>query len=317
MKIVLGHGHYQQAGGEDAVFADEAALLAERGHDVIRFTVHNDEIARLGRLAVAGRTFWNRQVHADLAALFAREQPALLHCTNTFPLMSPAVYYAAAAAGVPVVQSLHNYRLLCPNALLLRDGRVCEDCLGKVFAWPAIQHGCYRDSRAGSAVVAGMLAAHRGLGTWTRRVDRYIVLTEFARRKFTAGGLPADKLSVKPNFVSPDTGPGSGGGGYAVYVGRLSEEKGIASLLAAWIDRRLEIPLKIVGDGPLAEEVARPPGPIRPSSGWASAGWARCRRSSAAPSACCCRRSVTRGCPRPWSKRFARERRSWRPAPAR
>ena len=255
MKIVLAHCHYQHAGGEDSVFADEAALLAERGHEVVRYTLHNDQINQLGHLAAARRTVWNREVHGELAALLVREQPALLHCTNTFPLMSPAVYYAAATAGVPVVQSLHNYRLLCPNALFLRDGRICEDCLGKRLAWPAIQHACYRDSRAASAVVAGMVATHRALGTWTRRVDRFIVLTEFARRKFIAGGLPAQRLAVKPNFVAPDTGPGNGRGGYALYVGRLAAEKGIEPLLAAWVDRQLDIPLKIVGDGPLAERV--------------------------------------------------------------
>ncbi len=255
MKIVLAHCHYQRPGGEDAVFADEAALLAERGHEVVRFTLHNEELDTMGRLAAAGRSFWNGAAHAELGALLKREQPALLHCTNTFPLMSPAVYYAAAAAKVPVVQSLHNYRLLCPNALFLRNGRICEDCLGKRLAWPAIQHGCYRDSRSASAIVAGMVAAHRAGGTWTRRVDRYIVLTEFARRKFVAGGLPAERLAVKPNFVAPDTGPGNGRGGYAVYVGRLAEEKGIEPLLAAWVQCRLDIPLKIVGDGPLAERV--------------------------------------------------------------
>src|SRR5690606_31761854 len=127
----------------------------------------------------------------------------VMHCTNTFPLMSPSVYRAARAEGVPVVQSLRNYRLLCPGALFLRDGKVCEDCLGKAFAWPGVRHGCYRGSRAGSAVVAGMTAAHRLLGTWRRAVDVYFTPSEFARQKHIEGGLPADRILVKPNFIDP------------------------------------------------------------------------------------------------------------------
>ncbi len=132
-----------------------------------------------------------------------------MHCTNTFPLLSPAVYDAARDQGVPVVQSLHNYRLLCPNALFLRDGQVCEDCLGKTLAWPAVQHGCYRGSRAATGVLAGMLAVHRLRRTWTEKVDRYIALAEFAREKLIAGGLPAEKIVVKPNFVPSSPSPGA------------------------------------------------------------------------------------------------------------
>jgi glycosyltransferase involved in cell wall biosynthesis len=179
----------------------------------------------------------------------------LVHFHNTFPLLSPAAYHAARSAGAAVVQTLHNYRLLCPGANFFRDGRVCEDCLGKRFAWPAIQHACYRGSRAATAVTATMLAAHRLKRTWTEAVDAYVALTEFARGKLIAGGLPADKIAVKPNFVSPDPQAGAGRGGYALYVGRLSAEKGIDQLLSAW--RRLDgaVPLKIVGDGPLANQV--------------------------------------------------------------
>jgi glycosyltransferase involved in cell wall biosynthesis len=153
------------------------------------------------------------------------------------------------------VQSLHNYRLLCPNAQLLRNGQVCERCVGRWLAWPSVSHACYRDSRAGSAVVTAMLAVHRALRTWTRAVDRYIALTEFGRRKLIAGGLPAEKIVVKPNFVPRDPGPGSGRGGYAVFVGRLSPEKGIDVLLDAWSRQPRPIPLKIIGDGSLVKLV--------------------------------------------------------------
>ena len=233
MKCLLVHNHYQCAGGEDSVFEDEAALLEDRGHEVVRYTVHNDSIRDGSRWKVAKNTVWNRRVHAELKALMLREKPDVMHCTNTFPLISPAAYYAARAAGVPVVQSLHNYRIMCAGSLLMRDGAVCEKCVGRSIGLPGVIHGCYRGSRAGSAVVAALQSVHWALGTWTRMVDAYIVLNEFAREKFIAGGLPADKLYVKPNFVHPDPQLGTGRGGYAIFVGRLSQEKGISTLLAA------------------------------------------------------------------------------------
>ena len=255
MKILLCHNYYQQPGGEDQSFAAEARLLEQRGHDVLRFTRHNDAIDGLSRWDVVRRTLWSRQSYRELRRLIRRERPDVMHCTNTFPLISPAAYYAARAEGVPVVQSLRNYRLLCPNALFLRDGRVCEDCLGKTIPWPAIVHGCYRESRAASAVVSLMLAGHRTLRTWTRAVDLYFTLTEFARRKLVEGGLPAERIVVKPNFIDPDPGPGNGCGGHVIFVGRLSPEKGIDTLLAAWAQDSSLPPLKVVGDGPLADKV--------------------------------------------------------------
>ena len=160
MKILLCHTHYQQPGGEDESFAAEARLLESRGHEVTRYTRHNRELDGMGRIGAALTTFWNRSAYRDVRAILHCERPEVMHCTNTFPLLSPAVYYAARGEGVPVVQSLRNYRQLCPSALLMRDNRVCEDCLGKRFAWPGVRHACYRDSRLASAVVAGMSSLH-------------------------------------------------------------------------------------------------------------------------------------------------------------
>jgi glycosyltransferase involved in cell wall biosynthesis len=189
-----------------------------------------------------------------LRELFRERRPQIAHFHNTFPLMSPAAYYAARAENVVVVQTLHNFRLACVNALLFRNGEVCEACLGKAIAWPGIARKCYRNNRAASAATATMVAVHRLLGTWRNAVDMYIALSEASRRKLVQGGVRADRIAVKPNFVYPDPGPGTGKGGYAIYVGRLSVEKGIETLLAAW--RRLsDIPIKIVGDGPLAAVV--------------------------------------------------------------
>ena len=267
MKILAVHNRYQRPGGEDQVFAEETALLESRNHRVLRCEVHNDKVEHTGRFTLAKDTVWNSSAYRELGTLIHRERPDVVHFHNTLPLISPAGYYAARAEGVPVVQTLHNYRLLCPVALFFREGRVCEDCMGKAIPWPGVVHGCYRGSRAASGVVATMLTVHRAMRTWTETVDVYVALTGFARDKFVEGGLPADKILVKPNFVAPDPGPGRGGGGYALFVGRLAPEKGTGTMLAAWDRLENSIPLKIVGDGPLKDQVAKAAA-TRPTVEW-------------------------------------------------
>jgi glycosyltransferase involved in cell wall biosynthesis len=257
MKILAVHNRYQRPGGEDQVFVDETALLETRNHRVLRYEVHNDQVKQVNRLTLAKDTVWNTSAYRELGALIRRERPDVVHFHNTLPLVSPAGYYAARAEGVPVIQTLHNYRLLCPVALFFRDGRVCEDCMGKAVPWPGVVHRCYRGSRAASGVIATMLTVHRALRTWTEMVDIYVALTEFARHKFIEGGLPAEKIVIKPNFVAPDPGRGQGGGGYALFVGRLAPEKGTGTMLAAWDRLGTRIPLKIVGDGPLKDQVVK------------------------------------------------------------
>ncbi|MGB6045022.1 MAG: glycosyltransferase family 1 protein, partial [Pirellulales bacterium] len=191
MKILMCHNYYQRPGGEDCVFADESNLLESNGHDVIRYTQHNSKIEHMSRWSAARQAIWSRESYEEISQLIAATQPAVIHFANTFPLISPAAYHAAQRAGVAVVQTLHNYRLACVNAFFLRDGRPCEKCVGKYISWPGVLYGCYRDSRAASAVVAAMQFVHRVKGTWTKSVDRYIALTEFARSKFVEAGLPA------------------------------------------------------------------------------------------------------------------------------
>jgi glycosyltransferase involved in cell wall biosynthesis len=248
MKILQAHNYYQQPGGEDGVLDSEAKLLTGRGHSVVRFTRHNDEIGNVNSLSLAGNTIWSRESSKAIRLLLQRERPDILHVHNTLPLLSPSVYYAARTEGVPVVQTLHNYRLICPNAFLFRDGRVCEECVGKRVALPSIRHACYHGSKGASGAIAGMLLAHRLLGTWSNTVDSYIALTDFAAGKFVEGGLPITKIVVKPNFLDTDPGIGEHLGSFAIFVGRLSPEKGLASLVAAWTDQKLD--LRIVGDGP-------------------------------------------------------------------
>lgn len=256
--VVVCHNFYQRPGGEDEVFRAETRLLSSRGHQVVTYTAENETIRGASRLEVAGRTLWNRTVYRELRGLFRRYRPEVAHFHNTFPLISPAAYYAARAEGVPVVQTLHNFRLGCPNALLFRRGRVCESCLGRAVPWPGVVYACYRDSRAATAVTAGMLGVHRALGTWSRCVDRYVALTSFARERFIAAGLPAHRIVVKPNFMFPDPGVGQHRGGYGLFVGRLSPEKGLETLLQAWERIGDRFTLKIVGDGPLAGLLEEP-----------------------------------------------------------
>ena len=255
MRILVVHNYYQQAGGEDEVFRAEVALLREHGHDVSTLTTENGAVHGLRSLVAARDAVWSVGFQRRLTECLRQSRPDVAHFHNTFFQVSPAAYYACRDAGVPVVQTLHNYRLVCPSATFYRDGRACEDCVGRAVALPGIRHGCYRRSRSQTAVVAGMLTAHRWLGTWQRSVDAYIAMTEFAREKFIAGGLPVEKIALKPNFCATDPGIGNGAGGYALFVGRLSPEKGVETLMAAW--RRLggTVPLYVVGDGPLAPAV--------------------------------------------------------------
>ena len=255
MKIVVAHNFYQQAGGEDVVFNAEVELLREFGHQVVLFQVHNDSVKQMNRLALLANTVWNFGLSKELRRLVRNERPDVVHFHNTFPLISPAAYYAARAEGAAVVQTLHNYRLLCPGALFYRDDKVCTQCHGSAVPWRGVMHGCYRGSKVSTAVTVATISGHRALGTWRNAVDCYVALTESARDKFLVGGLPPDKVIVKPNFVHPDPKPRNGGGGYAVFVGRLSPEKGVDTLLKAWRTVGAKLPLRIIGDGPMADQV--------------------------------------------------------------
>ena len=252
LRVLLVHNAYQQSGGEDSVVADELALLRRKGHEVIELRRDNHEIPAISRPSLAVQTLWSHATQDQALALLREHRPAVVHVHNTFPLISPSVYWACARAGVPVVQTLHNFRLACPQAMFLRDGKVCESCLGKM-PWPAIAHGCYRNSRVQTAVVVGMLALHRSLGSFEQKVTRYIALTEFSKAKFIQAGLPAQRIVVKPNFadVPPplrDQKPRNG----LLFVGRLSAEKGIDVLREAWRGCGDTTTLRVAGTGPAA-----------------------------------------------------------------
>jgi glycosyltransferase involved in cell wall biosynthesis len=252
MKILLVHNRYQQPGGEDVVFEQEKQLLEQAGNEVITYCRSNHEIENLTvleRLTLVKRSIWAADTEREFAQLLTRESPDIVHVHNTFLMVSPSIYSACEAWGVPVVQTLHNFRLLCPAVTFCRDGKVCEECVEQGL-WRGVYHGCYRNSRPATASVALMLALHRRWGTWNKLVTCYIALTEFARNKFIAGGLPAEKIIVKPNFVNPDPGEREQPGEYGLFVGRLSPEKGVSMLLQAWEQLPGHCALHIVGDGP-------------------------------------------------------------------
>jgi len=257
LRVLLVHNKYQLSGGEDEVYEREKELLTTQGHEVIEYVRHNCEILDYGvrqRLSLGFRTAWAWDSYYDLTRIIRATKPAVAHFHNWFPLISPSAYHACASRKVPVVQTLHNPRLLCPAATCYRAGVECKDCFRRIVPWPAIVHACYRGSRAQSAAVAFALSVHNLLRTWRVCVDRYIASTEFYRERFIEGNLPANKIMIKPHFVREDPGPATGMRNHGLFVGRLSREKGVACLLEAW--RALpQIPLKIRGEGPLAGAV--------------------------------------------------------------
>jgi glycosyltransferase involved in cell wall biosynthesis len=257
MRVLCVHNRYQFAGGEGAVFDAEVGMLRQRGHDVETYEEDNRRVGEMKEWRVAARSIWSREAYRVVRERLRQRPCEVVHVTNFNPLISPSVYYAARRAGAAVVQSLHNYRLLCPGSYLMRDDRPCELCLTRAFKWPAVRYRCYRDHRGASAAVTAMIGGHRVLRTWSRAVDAYIALTRFARDKFIAGGLPADRLHVKPNFLIDEPHPGTAPRNGALFVGRLSREKGILDLVDVWGNLSAPPTLTVMGDGPLEEEVRR------------------------------------------------------------
>jgi glycosyltransferase involved in cell wall biosynthesis len=252
MRILMIHNSHQFIGGDDVAADQEIKLLQKYGHIVEPYYRNNTDISDFSifrKTLLFFEPTWSWKSYKDINIRIQNFQPDIVHCQGFFPLVSPAIYDACIKHRVPIVQTLHDYRLLCPVSTLMREGRVCEDCLTG-FPLSAVVHHCYRDSRLQTASVVSMLSIHRALKTWQRKVNLFLTPSEFARHKFIEGGLDPQKILVRPNFLVDDPGESNVKGKYALYVGRLAFEKGIDILLSAW-KRCPNIPLKIVGDGPL------------------------------------------------------------------
>jgi glycosyltransferase involved in cell wall biosynthesis len=249
VRILILHSRYLSgaASGENRVVDDEARLLTDGGHRVDVWDPAPNSVHGLRLMGTAARAIWSTEATARVRGLIRRLKAEVVHCHNLFPLLSPAVLRAASGEGTAVVMTLHNYRLLCLPATFIRDGRVCEDCLGRP-PWPGVVHACYRDSTLGSAALATSLSLHNAFNTFDR-VTKYLAVSGFVRRKYVEAGWPDDRIEVKSNFAWENP-KRDGPGRYFLYLGRLSHEKGVATLLSAW--SRSPAPLLVVGDGPIA-----------------------------------------------------------------
>ncbi|MGF1524217.1 MAG: glycosyltransferase [Leptolyngbyaceae cyanobacterium] len=258
MKILQIHNEYQTLGGEEAVLSAEKAVLEANGHTVQQWIAKSSEIQNLSttqKLRVSLDSIWSRNIYQQIKSFLQEHKPDIAHVHNTVPLISPSVYTACQSESVPVVQTLHNFKLVCPGSNLYRNNQICESCIGKSFTYPALIHGCYRRDYLSTAFLVSSLTFNRMRGTYSKEINTYIALTEFARKKFVEAGLPSEKLVVKPNFVTAQIGKGSHQGGYALFAGRLISQKGVETLMQAWSLLAGEVPLKIAGTGYLAERV--------------------------------------------------------------
>jgi glycosyltransferase involved in cell wall biosynthesis len=238
------------------VFRDEVAVLRAAGHCVSTLVADNDVIdsfSPLRKVRLALEAVWSPNGYQAVADAIARSNPDVAHFHNTFPLLSPAAYAACQDAGVPVVQTLHNYRIICPAGTLYRDGAICMECVGEVPI-AAVKHACYRSSRLQTLPAAGYVWTHRFMDTWAQRVDLFIALTPTQRNLLIDGGLPADRLALKPNLMCDPPEPRFDDDGYAIYLGRFAEEKGIWPMLDAFTQLK-DIPLHLYGSGPLEADV--------------------------------------------------------------
>jgi glycosyltransferase involved in cell wall biosynthesis len=233
----------------------EVEMLRRAGDDVELMEADNATIdGTMTKIAAASSLFHSSTSSRSVAQLLQAFRPDILHVHNWFPLISPSIISVATEAGVPVVQTLHNYRMICANGLLYRDGKVCDDCVGKAMPFNGMLHGCYSHSRVGSALVSVAFSYHRLVHTWDG-ISTFIAVSTFQRGTLVRGGVNPAQIVVKPNFVRDPGGAGDGSGGYALFAGRLAEQKGIRTVIEAWEKHAPQLPLRIMGDGPLVDEV--------------------------------------------------------------
>ena len=260
MKILYAFNYYREHGGENQWYSSEPELFQSRGHEVSIYSRDNKELEEFNlfrKAALFWRTSWSEETYDAIRTELRKNRPDIVHVYNTLVLISPSIFYACRDERVPVVQTLYNYRPVCPIGTFLRDHHICEECLHHSL-WRNVVHACYRDSRLQSAALSLSLHRHRKMGTWRNCVSAFIVPTPFMKAKLVEGGLPNEKIVVKPNWHSPDPGGRDGAGENTIlYVGRLTPEKGIKVLMETWGETNAgALPqLRIIGSGPMLREV--------------------------------------------------------------
>jgi|TARA_B100000959_G_scaffold151852_1_gene159203 glycosyltransferase involved in cell wall biosynthesis len=253
MRILFVHNYYQQSGGEDQVFLAEQDLMKNHGLDVHQYVVHNYTLQTIqSRIKTALNLVYSKESKISFSNYLAEINPDIVHCHNFFPLLTPSIFDACKDMNIPSVLTLHNYRLICPSAMLMRNGKPWEFSINHNPLW-TIPLKIYRNSYFGTASLAWMINYHKNKDTWKNKIDRIIILTQFAKKKFIEAGFSAKNLVVKPNFIpDPITSPVEKKP-FCLFVGRLSPEKGIKFLLDSW--QSIDYKLKIIGDGPLKNHV--------------------------------------------------------------
>jgi glycosyltransferase involved in cell wall biosynthesis len=261
LRILQVHNRYRPGwGGEDTVADAEFAMLTQHGHEVERLLVSTAELDGAGLVQLTGAalgTVWSFRGYREMRNAIRKCQPQIIHVHNTFPLLSPSIYWAAGRARVPVVQTLHNFRLVCANAILLRNNTPCEACVGR-FGWSALRHRCYQNSVASTLAVISSAAFHRWVNTFSTKVQAFIALNEFSKSIFVRGGLPEHKVFLKPNFTAGAHVQSRERRADMVFVGDISVQKGIGLLLEAWAEAAPESArLVLIGDGPGRDALSR------------------------------------------------------------
>lgn len=253
MKVLMLHNRYKIMGGEDVSTNAEYTLLKEHGVDIETLILTNDIIEDENKLGLAINTIWSKKYYAEILQRIEDKKYDIIHVQNFFPLFSPSIFYAAKKAGIKIVMTVRNYRLICPNGLMYVNGAICTDCVGKTIPYPALIKKCYRNSTSATGVTVAMLSLHNFLNTWKNKIDGFICISEFVKKQLIAGGIEENKLHVKYNFVATEIPPNFNPQDYYIYVGRISTEKGIDILLETFSKNKKK--LLIIGDGPLKEDV--------------------------------------------------------------
>ncbi|PGK31198.1 glycosyl transferase family 1 [Priestia megaterium] len=253
-KILTIHNKYLISGGEDQSVSAQEAIMKEQGHDYFSYIRDNKEVSKMNQLATGINTIWSQKSYGEVINLIKENNIDIVDVQNTFPLISPSIYYAAKKFRKPVIQTLRNYRLICSNGLFFRNGDNCFLCLQKKIPMEGIKNKCYRNSTLGSTAVTSMLGIHNLFHTYKDKIDVFITLTEYMKEIYSQAGFPKDRIVVRANFVPKDPGVGEGKGNYFLFVGRLTKEKGVLTLIEAFTKNKTD-KLIIIGQGPLEQQV--------------------------------------------------------------